>query len=138
MEIFSKKGRFSLMDKRVENFLRSMKGKKVAFCGIGTSNLPLIKLFVKYGAIVTACDKGTREKLGENAHLAEQYGATLSLGEHYLDSTDYDIVFRTPGMRYYMPELVRMREEGVVVTSEMEVFFDLCPCNIYGITGSDG
>ena len=138
MEIFSKKGRFSLMDKRVENFLRSMNGKKVAFCGIGTSNLPLIKLFVKYGAVVTACDKGSREKLGKNADLAEQYGAVLSLGEHYLDSTDYDIVFRTPGMKYYMPELVRMREKGVVVTSEMEVFFDLCPCKIYGITGSDG
>lgn len=49
-----------------------------------------------------------------------------------------DIIFRTPGMPYYLPELVRAREQGVVVTSEMEVFFDLCPCRIYAVTGSDG
>ena len=122
----------------MENFLKSMKNKKIAFCGIGTSNLPLIALFSKYGALVTACDKRTREQLSENADIAEKYGATLSLGEHYLDNPDYDIVFRTPGMRYYMPELVKMREQGIVVTSEMELFFDLCPCKIYGITGSDG
>ncbi len=126
------------MDKRVEFFLNSLENKKIALCGIGTSHLPLIELFTRYGANVTACDKRTREQLGENAEIAEKYGATLSLGEHYLDNTDYDIVFRTPGMRYYMPELVRMREMGIVVTSEMELFFDLCPCKIYGITGSDG
>lgn len=126
------------MDKRIENFFNSMNGKKIAFCGIGTSNLPLIELFIKYGAIVTACDKHTREQLGENADIAEKAGAKLSLGENYLKNLDIDIVFRTPGMRYYMDELVEMRNKGVVVTSEMEVFFDLCPCKIYAVTGSDG
>ena len=37
------------MDKRIERFFNGMKDKKVAFCGIGRSNLPLIKLFKKYG-----------------------------------------------------------------------------------------
>lgn len=126
------------MDKRIENFFASMNGKKIAFCGIGTSNLPLIELFIKYGAKVTACDRRTREQLGENADIAEKYGATLSLGNDYLKNLDIDIVFRTPGMKYYMDELVEMRNKGVVVTSEMEVFFDLCPCKIYAVTGSDG
>lgn len=126
------------MDKRIENFFASMNGKKIAFCGIGTSNLPLIELFIKYGAKVTACDRRTREQLGENADIAEKYGATLSLGNDYLKNLDIDIVFRTPGMKYYMDELVEMRNKGIVVTSEMEVFFDLCPCKIYAVTGSDG
>lgn len=126
------------MDNRIENFFKSIKGKKIAFCGIGTSNLPLIELFGRYGAIITACDRRTREQLGENADIAESFGAKLSLGENYLNDLDVDIVFRTPGMRYYMDELVEMREKGVVVTSEMELFFDLCPCKIYAVTGSDG
>lgn len=126
------------MDNRIENFFKSIKGKKIAFCGIGTSNLPLIELFGRYGAIITACDRRTREQLGENADIAESFGAKLSLGENYLKDLDVDIVFRTPGMRYYMDELVEMREKGVVVTSEMELFFDLCPCKIYAVTGSDG
>lgn len=126
------------MDKRIENFFKSMNGKKIAFCGIGTSNLPLIELFIKYGASVTACDRRTREQLGDSADIAQKAGAKLSLGDDYLKNLDVDIVFRTPGMRYYMDELVEMRNRGVVVTSEMEVFFDLCPCKIYAITGSDG
>lgn len=126
------------MDKRIENFFKSMNGKKIAFCGIGTSNLPLIELFIKYGASVTACDRRTREQLGDSADVAQKAGAKLSLGDDYLKNLDVDIVFRTPGMRYYMDELVEMRNRGVVVTSEMEVFFDLCPCKIYAVTGSDG
>lgn len=126
------------MDSRIKNFFNGIKGKKIAFCGIGTSNLPLIELFAKYGAIIIACDRRNREQLGENADVAERFGATLSLGEDYLKNLDVDIVFRTPGMRYYMDELVEMRNKGVIVTSEMELFFDLCPCKIYAVTGSDG
>lgn len=126
------------MKSNKDKFFSFIKGKKVAFCGIGTSNLPLIEQFIKKGARVTACDRRTFEQLGENAVLAQKAGAELSLGEGYLDSLDADIVFRTPGMKYYMDELVKMRENGIAVTSEMEIFFDLCPCKIIAVTGSDG
>ncbi len=126
------------MKSNKDKFFSFINGKSVAFCGIGTSNLPLIEQFINKGARVTACDRRTFEQLGENAVLAQNAGAKLSLGDGYLDSLDADIVFRTPGMKYYMDELVKMRENGVAVTSEMEVFFDLCPCKIIAVTGSDG
>lgn len=126
------------MDTRIESFLKGLNGKRIALCGIGRSNLPLIGLFTKYGAKVVACDKRTKEQLGDMAEEAISAGAALSLGDNYLDNLDVDIVFRTPGMRYYMEELVAMRERGIAVTSEMEVFFDLCPCKIIAVTGSDG
>ena len=44
------------MDTRVAKFLNSMKDKKIAFCGIGRSNLPLVSLFSRYGAKITVCD----------------------------------------------------------------------------------
>lgn len=122
----------------MQRFFEKIKNKTIAFCGVGTSNLPLIMLFSKYGAEVIACDRKTKEQLGENAVLAEQAGAKLHLGEHYLSGLNADIVFRTPGMRYYMEELVAMRKSGVVVTSEMELFFQLCPCKTIAVTGSDG
>ena len=126
------------MDSRIYNFLTSLKGKNISLIGIGRSNLPLIKLFSSYGANVTACDRRSFEELGENAQLAQSYGATLSLGENYLSDSNADIVLRTPGMKYYLDTLVDMRKNGVVVTSEMELFFDLCPCKIIAVTGSDG
>lgn len=126
------------MDIRIESFFGGITGKRIALCGLGRSHLPLISLFTKYGAKVIACDKRTREQLGETAEKAEKDGAVLSLGEGYLDDLDVDIFFRTPGMKFYTPEISAMRDRGIIVTSEMEVFFDICPCKIIAVTGSDG
>ena len=126
------------MNTSVNKFFEGVKGKKVAFIGIGTSNLPLIKLFSDKGAKVIACDKKDFESLGENGIKAKEYGAQLVLGENYLSNINADIVFRSPGTPFYKNELVKLRENGVVLTSEMEVFFDLCPCNVIAVTGSDG
>ena len=41
-------------------------------------------------------------------------------------------------MLYHNEKLQAARKQGVVITTEMEVFFDLCPCKIYAVTGSDG
>jgi len=94
--------------------------------------------FIAKGAHVLACDKRNREQLGPAADGLESAGAQLYLGETYLDNLDADIIFRTPGMYYNLPELKAFREQGVVVTSEMEVFAQLCPCPIIAVTGSDG
>ena len=126
------------MEMKIKRFLEGMNGKTIALCGIGGSNLPLIKLFKKYGAKVLACDKRDKEALGENGDLAVEYGAELHLGENYLQNLNADVIFRTPGMKYYMDELVEARKNGTAVTSEMEVFFELCPCKTIAVTGSDG
>ena len=76
--------------------------------------------------------------MGQNGIKAKEYGAELLLGENYLSEIDADIVFRSPGTPFYKDELVALRNKGVVLTSEMEVFFDLCPCRIIAVTGSDG
>ena len=126
------------MDNKITRFFNFIKNKKVAFCGIGGSNLPLIKMFSQKGAIVSAHDRRNEEQLGETANELKAMGVKFCLGEDYLDKLDADIIFRTPGMKYYLPQLIKARKKGAAVTSEMEVFFDLCPCKIYAITGSDG
>lgn len=122
----------------IEEFYCFIKGKTVAFCGIGGSNLPLVKLFARHGALVSARDRRTREQLLETADELEGLGVRLKLGENYLSNLEEEIIFRTPGMRYFMPELNQARVRGAAVTSEIEVFFDLCPCKIFAVTGSDG
>ena len=126
------------MNTSVQDFFAEIKGKRVAFIGIGTSNLPLIAQFAGKGARVIACDRKSFEELGENGVKARGCGAELKLGEDYLNDIDADIVFRSPGTPFYRDELVQLREQGKVLTSEMEVFFDLCPCKTIAVTGSDG
>lgn len=126
------------MKQSIDSFFSSIKGKKIALIGMGRSHMPLISLFTKYGAEVIACDKRDEAALGETAQQAKADGAQLSLGEHYLDNLDVDIALRTPGMRFYCDELNALRDKGVVISSEMEIFFEICPCKIFAVTGSDG
>ena len=124
---------------KATQFFENIKDKKVAFIGTGVSHNDLIKLFLKKGISVTVCDKKTEDKMGEIYDELKCLGANFSLGENYLESIyTCDIVFRTPGMYFNNPELTKARNKGIVVTSEMEVFFDICPCKIYAVTGSDG
>ena len=121
-----------------KQFFSQIKGKRIAMCGIGISNTPLIMNFLKQGARVIACDRRERIQVGELADRLEAAGAELKLGEDYLDNLEVDIIFRTPGMNFHLEELERARKRGIAVTSEMEVFFDLCPATIFAVTGSDG
>ena len=121
-----------------KQFFEQIGKKKIAMCGIGVSNTPLIEKFLKMGARVVACDRRTREQIGTLADELEQQGAELRLGNGYLDNLEVDMIFRTPGMQFDLPELKKARANGIAVTSEMEVFFDLCPATIFAVTGSDG
>lgn len=124
---------------RAQLFFDKMKDKKCAVIGVGVSNTDMIKLFLKKGIKVTVCDKKDKAALGETYTVLESFGADFILGSAYLDSLeDFDFVVRAPGMYFNNPALKRARSNGVAVTSEMELFFDLCPCRIYAVTGSDG
>ena len=127
-----------MSDSRIEQFFASLRGKRVTFCGVGVSNTPVALLFAKKGAQITICDKRSRAQLGAMGDQLEQAGARFCLGPDYLAHLEGDMVFRTPGMKYYLPELTAARRAGIAVTSEMEMFFDLCPCPIIAVTGSDG
>ena len=122
----------------LQEYLLSLKEKRVAVIGIGVSNIPLLQLLLKNDIAVTACDKRSRAQLGALAEELEAQGAILQLGENYLADLDQDVIFRTPGLRPDVPELQRAQEKGSVLTSEMEVFFDVCPCPMIAVTGSDG
>ena len=121
-----------------EEYLDSLRDKTVAVIGIGVSNQPLIQLLLSRGIRVTACDKKNREALGIVAEQLEANGCSLRLGEGYLDGLTEDVIFRTPGMRPDLPQFTAAVKRGSILTSEMEVFFEVCPCPKIAVTGSDG
>lgn len=122
----------------LQDYLMTLKDKRIAVLGIGVSNTPLIRLLREHGVAVTACDKKERTALGKTAEELEAMGADLKLGSDYLKDIDADVIFRTPGMRPDLPELLAAKERGSRITSEMQVFFEVCPCPIIAVTGSDG
>ena len=122
----------------LHEYIEDMRGKRIAIIGIGVSNTPLLRLLLREGIAVTACDRSDRAKLGALAEELEAAGAVLRLGDGFLLGLDQDVIFRTPGLRPDVPELEAARAKGSTITSEMEVFFEVCPCPIIAVTGSDG
>ena len=122
----------------LQEYVDSIKNNSIAVIGIGVSNTPLIELLLHNGCDVTACDKRSFEELGETGESLRSMGCRFRLGEGYLKGLREDIIFRTPGLMPYDPHLETAKERGSVLTSEMEVFFSLCPCRVISVTGSDG
>ena len=122
----------------LQQYLADLKGKQVTVIGIGVSNRPLLKLLAGAGAEVTARDKKTEDQLGDIAPQLREWGVKLVLGEPYMENIRGDVVFRTPGLRPDHPGLLEAAQSGACITSEMEVFFEVCPCPVIAVTGSDG
>lgn len=113
-------------------------GKKCTVLGLGISNLPLIDFLLDRGAMVDARDQKEINKDDEKIKHFLERGVTFHCGPDYLKGIDGDFVFRSPGIRPDVPEIAAAVANGAVLTSEMELFFELCPAKIFAITGSDG
>lgn len=123
----------------MNEYFEFIRGKNVGFLGLGRSNLPLIRLLCKKGAAVTVRDRKEPAALGDFLPELNDLGVTLIAGEGYLDGlSEHEIIYKTPAVRPDKPELLAAKEHGTSITSEMELFFKLCPCKIFAVTGSDG
>ncbi len=126
------------MKRDFNDFKKYILNKNVAVVGIGVSNIPLIEFLVKLGAKVTAFDKKNRDQF-KDIDKYENLGIKFELGDNYLNNLKgFEVIFKTPSMRIDSEALVRAKNEGTYITSEMEEFVRYCPAKIYGITGSDG
>lgn len=129
------------MTDKVKEYLDSLKDKKVAFVGMGVANVPCAEWLAEHGVEVYACDKRDREYIGTDiCSRLDALGVKFSLGENYLDILpEMDIVFRSHGILPFQNKWIgECIERGQKVTTEMEVFFRLCPAKIIGVTGSNG
>ena len=120
-----------LIKSRIEN-------KKIAVLGLGVSNVPLVELLLECGNIITVHDKRDISLLGDDAKRFESLGVRFQTGESYLDKIEADVIFRSPGIRPDLAGIPAAVERGAILTSEMEMFLELTPAKIIGITGSDG
>ncbi|MGN1034243.1 MAG: UDP-N-acetylmuramoyl-L-alanine--D-glutamate ligase [Oscillospiraceae bacterium] len=120
----------------LQNFLNSYKNKKIAFIGVGVSHMQAILKFAQLGAKVQALDK--KPVVADLVQNFEKLGVELRTGTDYLEDLDADLYFRTPGLPFKSKIIQRIRAANKIVTSELELFFKLCPCQTIGITGSDG
>lgn len=131
----------SFVNSRLSEYKEFLHGKTASVIGVGISNIPLIEFLLDNGVSVTARDMKSFDELcsvfPKVKELADR-GAKFVTGEDYLEGINENIVYKSPGIRYDKPQILKAYENESLITSEMEAFLSLCPSRIIAVTGSDG
>lgn len=134
-----KNSRECLYNERVKNesqIERSWRDVPVAILGYGVNNRALAKWLARQGALVTICDQNEAARSSDD-EAASQFD--WQVGDAWLaDLARFKYLFRTPGLRPDKPEILAAVAAGSILTSQTELFFELCPAPIIGITGTKG
>lgn len=97
----------------------------------------LLNYLLSQGAKVTILDKKDKEELDLSG--IDLSKASLQTGKDYLkDLKKFDIIFRSPGVYRYRPELIQAEKDGVKISSAIKLFLSLSPAKKIGVTGTKG
>lgn len=109
--------------------------ERILILGFGVNNAALVPHWLARGARVTVADRR------EAARDPNAGPVAWAVGPRYLEQArergPYDRVYLTPGIPPHQPEVQRLAA-GAVLTCETDLFLELCPAPVLGITGSAG
>jgi UDP-N-acetylmuramoylalanine--D-glutamate ligase len=120
--------------------LSALSGQRALVIGLAREGVDLTRFLSRHGASVTVTDTKPHESLRDSiAQLDGARDVTYHLGGHSLEDVDRaNVVYASPGVPPENELLVRAQATGVRQSSLVELFFQLCPAPILGITGSAG
>ena len=130
----------SFVNKKLEEFNEYIRFRKVAVIGLGVSNMPLLEYLYEKKAQVTVFDERTMDEIpSETINKINTYEFSYSFGKNCLEKLNgFNIIFRSPSCLPTRAELQKEADRGAIVTTEVEMLMEICPCKIVGVTGSDG
>jgi UDP-N-acetylmuramoylalanine--D-glutamate ligase len=117
-------------------------GKKILVMGLGRfgGGVDVVRYAAGAGAHVTVTDLASEAQLADSIRqLDTSSGVAFRLGLH--DPDDFasaDMVVANPAVKPDNRFLEVARRHGRIVTSQVGLFFQLCPARIVGITGANG
>jgi UDP-N-acetylmuramoylalanine--D-glutamate ligase len=120
----------------------SLTGKTVLVMGLGRfgGGLDAAQYAARHAARVIVTDLAPREKLEDSVRQLQGFAnIEFHLGGHNpADFEQSDVIIANPAVPPNNSFLQIARGKGRLVTSQMGVFFQLCPAPIVGITGANG
>jgi UDP-N-acetylmuramoylalanine--D-glutamate ligase len=113
-------------------------GGRALVVGLGRSGLSLVDFLCSRGVRVRGCDLRPAERIGQALDRLPADVETVLGGydERALDGCA--AVYASPGVPWDSELLQRARAASLPVSSEIDLFFQLCPAPIAGVTGTNG
>lgn len=125
---------------KLQEFERYIKNKRVAIIGATLENIPIIDYFINIGALVTVFDENKMEDI--NKEITDKISAhtlNFSFGEYNLiNLINFDFILRNPQFRPDCSELKAESVRGAIIMTELELFMELFPGKVIGVTGNTG
>lgn len=107
--------------------------------GLHGGGAGVAKFFCEQGARVLVTDLKTEEQLKESLKKLRGLKIEYILGSHrQKDFIEADLVVKNPAVPQSSPYLKIAADNKVPVKNDIQIFFDLCPAEIVGITGTKG
>ena len=114
-------------------------GKRVTVVGLAREGVSLVRFLAGIGAEVTANDHSSAEELATALESLAGLPVRFAMGGHPEEIfRDVETVFVSPGVPQQLGFLVEARRQGATLSSETQLFFELCRGKLVGITGSSG
>ncbi len=119
-----------------------LSGKKILVMGLGRfgGGVDSARFAAKAGGKVVITDLASAEKLNDSVgQLAELGDIEYHLGGHRReDFEEADIVIVNPAVAADNEFVGIARQGNKLLTSQINIFFEMCPARIIGITGANG
>jgi UDP-N-acetylmuramoylalanine--D-glutamate ligase len=115
--------------------------KKILVMGLGRfgGGVDVVKFACSAGASVIVTDLAKQDALAESISQLKCLDVEYHLGSHEpADFEQADMVVANPAVPLNNKFLQIARKAGRKVTSQIELFFELCQAKIIGITGANG
>lgn len=127
-------------NEKLKEFNEFIRFRKIAVIGLGVSNLPLLDYLYEKKAQVSVFDEREIEEIPQDIITKiNTYEFKCSFGKKCLENLKgFNIIFRSPSCLPTRKELQEESDRGAIVTTEVEMLMEMCPCKIIGVTGSDG
>lgn len=120
--------------------ITELKNKKIAVLGAGIEGLALITFLKKLtDSITILIEKQEEEIENHTLQTIKKLDLPMVFGPDAFENLEeYEVIFRSPGIKRRQEALDHAFQSGVIITSQTQLFFDLCPCPIIGVTGTKG
>ncbi|MEG0365229.1 MAG: UDP-N-acetylmuramoyl-L-alanine--D-glutamate ligase [Coprobacillus sp.] len=115
-------------------------GKKVLVLGLAKSGKAAVDLLEKLHATITINESATQDKIVDFDNYISR-GFEMVVGGHpdELFERDFDFVVKNPGINYHKPFVLRLKERGIPVYTEIELAYQVSLLQNYiAVTGTNG
>jgi UDP-N-acetylmuramoylalanine--D-glutamate ligase len=132
-----------MMNKKFDEYISKVKDKKILIQGLGLNGggVGTALFFLENGIKLTITDLKNETELERSIKDLEYYSdkITYVLGRHREeDFKNADIVVKGPGVPPSNKFIQTARQNGVKITSDIDIFTEIAPCPLFALTGSKG